>query len=89
MSTNNKKDAQMEAIKSSIEFHRSMGNPASDILQSIIKSQEELVIKQQSIIDSLTAIAGCKNEEIEALKKTIEQMQADRADELESLEWEK
>ena len=89
MSTNNKKDAQMEAIKASIELQRSMGNPASDVLQSIIKSQEELVIKQQSIIDSLTTIVGCKNEEVEALKKTIEQMQADRADELESLEWKK
>jgi len=46
-----------------------------------------LVSAQQAIIDSLTAEVEVKNSELEGCKKTIEQMKADRADELESLAW--
>tara|TARA_R110002020_G_scaffold279104_2_gene494482 strand:+ start:255 stop:431 length:177 start_codon:yes stop_codon:yes gene_type:complete len=48
----------------------------------------EIIVKdQQAIIENLTAIVKDQQEAIESEKKTIEQMKADRADELESLKW--
>ena len=46
---------------------------------------EKLIEDQQAIIENLTAIVKDQREAIEAEKKTVGQMQADRADELESV----
>ena len=50
---------------------------------------EKLIEDQQAIIKNLTAIVKDQREAIESVKKTVCQMQADRADELESLVWRK
>ena len=51
-----------------------------ELLKVIIKDQK-------AIIDNLYGIVKDQQEAIESEKKTIEQMKADRADELESLKW--
>jgi len=85
MNSNNKADAQMKAIKTSIDLQSKLGNTGRDALERIIKSQQELIVKQQAIIDNLSDIVKDQGEDIEGHKKTIEQMKADRANELEDM----
>jgi len=85
MNSNNKADAQMKAIKASIDLQSKLGNTGRDALERIIKSQQELIVKQQAIIDNLSDIVKDQGEDIEGHKKTIEQMKADRANELEDM----
>jgi len=75
----------MKAIKTSIDLQSKLGNTGRDALERIIKSQQELIVKQQAIIDNLSDIVKDQGEDIEGHKKTIEQMKADRANELEDM----